>query len=181
MEKMDFSFSTVSPRIEDELSYFGKKPFSNSARQLAEAKAQSVAKQYPDCLVLAGDTIVCYKKHLMGKPQSRQTAGDMIRKLSGRTHEVFTGIALVCHECIFTQSACARTKVSFRKLSEEEIEEYLDKNDYLDKAGAYGIQGAAMSLIDRIEGCFYNVVGLPVSHTIRLFEAYQNRKEQKNA
>lgn len=178
---MGFSFMTAQPRISDEESYFGAAPVVDSVRELAMAKAQSVAEQYPDHLVFAGDTVVCAGEHLMGKPRSRHHAREMLRELSGKTHEVLSGIGLIDEKSGFSGSASARTEVSFRDLSEEEIEAYLDAGDYLDKAGAYGIQGAAMTLVERIDGCFYNVVGLPVAETIRLFKAYQRRKECTNA
>jgi septum formation protein len=169
---MGFAFSVSLPLVADEMSFFDKKPFEQSIRSLALAKAESVAQKQPEALVLGGDTIVCLGTKVMGKPTCRDEAREMICALSGSIHEVYSGVALVCFDSGFAAAASARTSVSFRSIDKSEIEEYLDFGDYADKAGAYAIQGGAMSLIEGISGCYYNVVGLPVAQTIGLFKSY---------
>jgi septum formation protein len=104
----------------------------------------------------------------------------MLRELSGRAHTVFSAVALLCNAASFAQSAAASTTVYFRAIHESEIEAYLAAGEYADKAGAYAIQGKAMEFVDKIEGCYYNVMGLPISATITLFEHYQSRKGTGN-
>ena len=93
---------------------------------------------------------------------------------------VYTAVALLCNACSFAESVVAATTVWFRRIHEPDIEAYLAQNEYADKAGAYAIQGKAMEFVDKIEGCYYNVMGLPISATIALFEHYHSRKGTGN-
>lgn len=181
LEKLGFAFSVYPPKVEDEARFFGQAGFGSSARALALAKARSVACDTSDALVFAADTVVCIGTRVMGKPGSRNEARDMLSALSGAVHDVYTGVALVCDTTGFAVTGVARTAVWFRELTDSEIEEYLDAGEYADKAGAYAIQGKATAFVDKIDGCFYNVVGLPVSKTIRLFMAYRQRKDVDHA
>ncbi len=149
----------------------------SAIQQLALAKAREVARQYKQSLTLGGDTVVTIGDEVLGKPADAAEAERMIRTLSGQTHVVYSGVALACEAEQFAQTRISATSVVFRSLSEEEIAAYLDHNDYVDKAGAYAIQGRAMAFVDSIHGCYYNVVGLPVTKTIELFQAYISRKE----
>ncbi len=135
-----------------------------NARVLALEKAQDVSKKFDDAIIIAADTIVVLDRILFGKPVDEEDARRMLRLLSGKTHIVVTGIALV--DCSSSQHLVAseETLVTFRELPEEEIREYVAGGSPMDKAGAYGIQddyGAVF--VSRIEGCFYNVVGFPLS------------------
>ncbi len=177
LKSMGIMFSTQSPNIEDENSYIDPTNLEQSLKLLAEAKACSVAYHNPRNLVLGGDTVVVVDNHILGKPNDKEHAFEMLKRLSGRAHQVMSGVSLVCHEIEFAISKIAVTDVFFRSITDEEISMYLKDAEYADKAGAYGIQGKAMIFIDRVEGCFYNVVGLPVSKTIDLFTAYSDRKE----
>lgn len=173
LARMGFSFTVMRPRVRDERRFFRNSRFGDAAAGLALAKARSVSRQKPESLVFAGDTVVCCNGRVMGKPSTRNEARKMLAALSGKTHEVLSGVALVCEECGFAAAGAAGTKVTFRKLGQPEIEEYLENpGEYSDKAGAYAIQGKAMAFIDKINGCFYNVVGLPIAETIRLFDSY---------
>jgi septum formation protein len=96
----------------------------------------------------------------------------MLVALAGSRHRVYTGVALTCKDGAFSTTAMACTDVFFRKVSIDEIEAYLECGEYRDKAGAYAIQGRAMTFVKKISGCYYNVVGLPVSETIGLFDKY---------
>ncbi len=129
-------------------------------RRLAIEKAQAVERGADD-VVLGADTVVCVDGHIFGKPRDLAEAESMLRTLSGREHVVRTGICLlsVTH-CVTDVS---ETRVYFVRMSEREIREYTQSGEPFDKAGAYAIQGLASKFVHRIEGCYQNVVGLPVS------------------
>ncbi len=128
--------------------------------RLAREKAEAVAID-PDRIVLGADTTVVVGDEILGKPSDAGDAARMLRLLSGRAHEVITGICLRdCRGCIVD---AATTRVWFSPLSGTEIEAYVSSGEPMDKAGAYGIQGLASKLITRIEGCYFNVMGLPIS------------------
>lgn len=133
------------------------------ARRLAEAKARSVAPHYPECLILGGDTEVVLDGRILGKPERPRDAHRMLLELRGRTHEVFTGLCLIDVPTGLSESAVERTLVTMREFSNAEAAHYAYSGDPMDKAGAYGIQGLASVFIERVEGCYYNVVGLPLS------------------
>lgn len=141
---------------------------ADAARRLAEEKAAAVAAEDEE-LVLAADTIVVLDDHLLGKPAGREEAVEMLARLSGRDHVVITGLALRARNEIV--SAATPTAVTFRPLDEEEIAAYVRTGEPLDKAGAYGIQGYGSALIERIEGDFFNVMGLPVPTFLDLLRA----------
>ena len=128
----------------------------------AEGKCRSVAAIKGDALpVVAADTVVVADDKILGKPGSENAAAAMLRALSGRCHEVLTGVAVQC-QGKFVSEVCA-TKVYFRNLTEAEIAAYVATGEPLDKAGAYGIQGRGALLVEKIEGCYNNVVGLPLT------------------
>ncbi|HEY8392132.1 MAG TPA: Maf family protein [Capillibacterium sp.] len=123
-----------------------------------------------DALVLAADTIVVLDGRFLGKPADRDEARRMLRTLSGRWHQVFTGLALLHQRKSIVEYEM--TRVHFRPLTEEEITAYIDTGEPMDKAGAYGIQGLGAIFVDRIDGCFYNVMGLPVPRLALLLKEY---------
>jgi septum formation protein len=172
LKLMGLRFETAVPKVGVEEKFLRSGPLSASLQALAIAKAGSVAAGHPHALVLGADTVVVLGKRVLGKPKNRGDARAMIALLSGKEHHVLTAVALVCAECAFTSSAVARTRVVFRAIPREERNEYVARGDWRDKAGAYAIQGKAMAFVDRIEGCFYNVVGLPVRTTIDCFTEY---------
>lgn len=138
---------------------------SAAARRLAEDKAAAV-EAGPDELVLAADTIVALDGTLLGKPDHPDEAAEMLARLAGRAHTVVTGIAL--RRADDRWSTVARTRVTFRPLDGAEIESYVATGEPLDKAGAYGIQGYGAALVERIDGDFYNVMGLPIPALLEL-------------
>jgi septum formation protein len=177
---MGFSFKSIGPAVADEGKYLDANALERSLQDLACAKAKSVSPGYREALVLGADTVVVCDNNVLGKPESEAQAFDMLTVLSGRSHSVFTGVALVCEDAGFIQSAIEETIVFFREIPDREIAAYIETKEYCDKAGAYGIQGSALVFVSKIEGCFYNVVGLPVFKTISLFNAYVTRKEPDN-
>lgn len=177
---MGFAFEIIAPSVDNEEKYFSKAATDDSLQALAAAKARSVSGKRPEALVLGADTVVSLDGTMLGKPKSKDDAAGTLRFLSGKTHVVRTSVALVCGELGFVLSATETTQVTFRPLEQWEIDEYLDHNEYRDKAGAYAIQGRAMAFVDRIDGCYYNVVGLPVRKTIDLFITYATRKDAQH-
>lgn len=129
----------------------------------ATMKAKDVARFYPDRPVLGADTMVFEGGELLGKPENAQDAFKMIKRLSSSWHTVYGGVALVWHSRGIFFTFAEATRVKFRDLSEEEIKAYIDSGEPMDKAGAYGIQGLGCVLVDRVEGSYFNVMGLPVS------------------
>lgn len=126
----------------------------------AVAKAKAVAVSYPDEPVLGADTVVSLDGQTYGKPCDKKEACRMLAAFSGRTHQVSTGIAIVVKGEVYTD--VVTTKVTFGKITEEEIARYVETGEPLDKAGAYAVQGIAARFIEKIEGSYSNVVGLPL-------------------
>lgn len=140
----------------------GESPSSYAVR-VARLKASNVAQRRRSGIVIAADTIVVAGDRILGKPADRGEASAMLARLAGRWHEVISGVSLVECGTLRSRSTHSRTRVHFRRLSAAEIVWYLDSGEYRDKAGAYGAQGLASLFIDRIDGCFFNVVGFPVA------------------
>jgi septum formation protein len=138
------------------------------AVRAARLKAEEVAGRHRSGLILAADTIVVLGNAMLGKPSTRAEGRSMLRRLSGRWHEVISGVCLVRCRPRQAGTAFSRSRVHFRRLSPAEIEWYLQTGEYRDKAGAYGAQGYASLFIDRIEGCYFNIVGFPVAAFERL-------------
>jgi septum formation protein len=139
------------------------------AQRLARDKARTVFAHHPQSAVLGADTVVVVDQHLLEKPNNTADAARMLRLLSGRTHQVITGVCLVAPA--FEQTEAEITRVVFSPLSEREIVAYVASGEPLDKAGAYAIQGMASRWVERIEGCYFNVVGLPVARVYRMLRA----------
>jgi septum formation protein len=143
---------------------------ARAAEALALAKAVAVARRRPEALVLGADTLVWVEGRVLGKPSGASEAAEMLRILSGRAHRVVTGVALVCASRDIWTTAHETTLVTFRKLSEKEISSYVAGSEPYDKAGAYGVQGKASLFVEKLEGDYENVVGLPLKTVARLLE-----------
>jgi nucleoside triphosphate pyrophosphatase len=161
------SFVVLSSAV-DETPYPNESP-NDLVERLALAKAELVAaRAIGPAIIIGADTVISLDGHILGKPRSTDDARRMLEKLSGRTHSVVTGIALIripdAERCTFVES----TLVHFAALTSEEILRYLATGEPHDKAGAYAIQGHAGRFIPRVEGCYFNIVGLPLS---RLYHA----------
>ncbi len=135
-------------------------------KTLAMGKAAEVGKRHPTRWVIGADTIVVIGDAVLGKPKSMDEAREMLRRLSGQTHQVFTGYCLYRGEGNFRRRGAVRTDVVFKTLSEKEIEWYVHTDEPFDKAGAYAIQGIGTFLVRRINGSYTNVVGLPVCEVL---------------
>lgn len=157
----------VSPSHYEEQAPKKKDPAKFVMAQ-AVGKARDVAAQYPGQWVLGADTVVALGEDILGKPKHEKDAIRMLHELSGHKHSVFTGIALVRDKKTYTK--VVETKVWFRKLKDAEIERYIATQEPFDKAGSYGIQGKAACFVDKINGSYSNVVGLPLSQVYTLLQ-----------
>lgn len=170
LEQIGIEFE-IRPACINEEELFDTDPIRNAV-ELAIRKAKAVAKDEPE-IVIGADTIVLIDSKVFGKPADRSDAFQMLSELSGKTHQVVTAVAIIDTEKRIEESWFEVTNVKFRRLDPDEIEEYLDSGEYVDKAGAYGIQGRAAAFVDKIEGCYFNIVGLPLS---RLFQRIRKLK-----
>jgi septum formation protein len=166
-----FAFS-VQPAHIPEDPFPDEDPIAYVTR-LALEKAQAVYRQLadPTAQVLGADTTVIVDKHILGKPEDAADAARMLRLLSGRSHRVATGVALVTAHS--SEATAEITEVYFQPLTDAEIARYVATGEPMDKAGAYAIQGLAARWIPRIEGCYFNVVGLPIALVAALLDASQ--------
>ncbi|HXJ14491.1 MAG TPA: Maf family protein [Candidatus Limnocylindrales bacterium] len=157
---------TVLTSPVDESPYPGEAPAA-LVQRLANAKADIViARALGPAIVLGADTEVVLDDKILGKPRSTEDARRMLQQLSGRTHSVLTGAALIRLPDGERRQFIESTLVHFRPITEEELSSYLATGEPYDKAGAYGIQGHAGRFIPRVEGCYFNVVGLPLSRVL---------------
>jgi len=138
-----------------------------NVQALALKKAEAVAKDYEEQFVVGADTMVCLEGKLLGKPHSKEEAFEMLKLLSGKSHQVLSGVAVICKSKGTQKVFCEATTVRMQPLSDEEINAYIETNEPMDKAGSYAIQGYGGKYIEGIEGDFFNVVGLPLH---RLYE-----------
>lgn len=167
-------FSIQVQAVKDEAAFFRNYPLDQALHNLSIAKAQGVADENPSHLVIGADTVIIMDEHILGKPSDYSDAFQTLRSLSGRTHTVMTGVALLCKECDYQHCSVETTKVYFRSNSDEDIKRYLSYGTYTDKAGSYAIQDQGTLLVDYIEGCYNNVVGLPTT----LLQSMLNRFSQ---
>ena len=164
LEQAGLSFSVV-PSSFDESSVSRTSPLAH-VKLLAESKALDVSKRFPDQWVIGADTIVLLNDNVLGKPESKKDARDMLNLLSGNTHIVITGYCICCDMKDRFFSDIVSTDVVFKDLSPDEIEWYIHTDEPYDKAGSYAIQGLGSSFIKSIQGSYTNVVGLPVCEVV---------------
>ncbi|MBE7024724.1 MAG: septum formation inhibitor Maf [Ruminococcaceae bacterium] len=157
----------VRPADFDESVFDGVEP--RLMVQLLAAGKAAAAAEAPGEWLLGADTVVSLSGQVLGKPKDEEEAFAMLSRLSGKTHHVYTGVALLCAETGRMKTCCEETAVTFRTLSDEEIRTYIATGEPMDKAGAYGIQGKGGALVEKTEGDFQNVVGLPLCAVRRLF------------
>ena len=163
-----FDFEVITADVDEVLD-----PLLNPyelVMSLAFQKASAVAAMHSDKTVIGADTVVVLDGKVLGKPHSEEEAVQMLSDLSGRTHEVYTGVCLIKGEKVHKFYEC--TKVSFYPLEKELIDEYVASKDCMDKAGSYGIQGNGCVLVKGIEGDYFNVVGFPVARFCRELKAF---------
>ncbi|WP_042224319.1 Maf family protein [Oceanobacillus manasiensis] len=163
LKQVQLPFSVRKPEI-DESQIKTNDPVEK-VKQLAIRKSEAIPFSNDNEVILTADTVVSYKQQIFEKPRDKEEASHMISKLSGETHEVYTGVMIrsLEQEIVFVE----RTEVEFWELSEEEINQYVSTNDPYDKAGAYGIQSLGAMFVKRIHGDYATIVGLPISKVVR--------------
>lgn len=166
LEQVGLEFSCITADV-DEKAFLNLEP-RELVKQLAWHKAQAVARQTKQGIIIAADTVVVLDDLIMGKPLNREDARQKLTLLSGREHQVMTGICVINKHNDSHPTEVEVTKVTFRHLLDGEIRAYLDSDEWVDKAGGYGIQGLGALLIEKIDGCYFNVVGLPLGKLYRL-------------
>lgn len=161
----------IAPSHIPEAPREGESP-EDAALRLAVEKAVKVARQFGEGLVIGADTIVVVDGEQLGKPRDSDDAQRMLGLLSGRSHTVITGLAVINARTSDIKKTIVRTRVRFKPLSGEEIKSYIATGDPMDKAGAYGIQGRAAAFIEGIDGCYSNVVGLPLGELAEILKSF---------
>ncbi len=173
LDKYNINYS-IMPSYIKEYTNIGETP-EQITMSLAYEKALDVANKLNDNeIIIAADTIVYFDNEVLGKPKDYKEAYDMLKSLSDHHHYVITGVAIIKQNTDFKIIDYEKTKVVFRKLSDRLIKNYLDSGEYVDKAGAYAIQGKGEIFVKSIEGCYSNVVGLPITKLDMLLEKYFN-------
>ncbi|MDD2401350.1 MAG: Maf family protein [Clostridia bacterium] len=165
LSQMGVSYRVVNSQMKEDKP---SNPYCVWVQDLAYQKARTVASSTGE-IILAADTVVVRKEDVLGKPIDKTEAKKMLSLLSGDVHEVMTGICVINAITGQVFKDVEITKVYFRILTEQEIEKYIQSEEPFDKAGAYGIQGLGGLLVEKIEGCYYNVMGLPMVKTMNLF------------
>lgn len=157
LKQVGLNFKQIPSHIDEHIN--GMMP-EEYVMHYAQEKAEEIQRNYPDSLIIGADTTVVLHNEIIGKPADKKDAFDILHKLSGQCHEVLTGIAILHKESILRN--ISKTKVYFNKISVSDIDEYIETSEPMDKAGAYGIQGYGSQFIDKIEGCYFNVMGFPI-------------------
>jgi len=172
LEQIDLEFEVVPSQIYEDFS-LNLSP-TDFVEYYAQEKAKDVANSYPDKWVIGADTIVVFESDTLGKPKNEKDSFQMLKRLSGNTHQVITGVSIQNIKQDISDSFHERTNVTFNTLSDNIINYYIETYNPFDKAGSYGIQDWFSVCVNRIDGCFYNVMGFPLSsfysHFIDLLE-----------
>lgn len=176
LQQVGIAFQVIPPQVEEVAE--GDHP-AQIVMSLSRQKALCVAQRSPGEIVLGADTVVVYDKEILGKPADAQEAFDMLSMLSGRTHQVYTGVTIIDGEGR-VRSFYEETEVTMYEHDRQELKAYVATGEPMDKAGAYGIQGRGAFLVERISGDYNNVVGLPVARVYRELAKIQDFKEMSN-
>ncbi len=161
LEKIGLKFEIDSSDVTEDLQ--SDIPPRELVKKLSMEKAHAVVKKYDDAIIIAADTIGVFEGKIIGKPHTTTEAKKMLNMLNGKSHLVITGYTIIDTKTNKTVSKSVATKVYFRKMTGDEIDAYIKTGEPLDKAGAYAIQGLGALIVEKIEGDYYNVIGLPLS------------------
>ncbi|NOZ07839.1 MAG: septum formation protein Maf [FCB group bacterium] len=159
--QIGLTFDVIRPVLDESLYFPGEKPVEY-CMELARLKALSVANTSPGALTIGADTIVLLNGEILEKPADMAEAGAMLERLSGHTHQVYTGVSLQSPDMKVDCTFSEKTDVTFRKIDKNEIRHYIENFAPFDKAGSYGIQDFSAVFVSRICGCYNNVVGFPI-------------------
>ena len=164
-----FKFKTCAPNIDESALLNQDLSPIKLCEGLASLKAKKISSKFNNDIIISGDTIVSIDNDILGKPQNNSEAYKMLDKLNNKTHTVFTGISIQCQNKKIIHTFHESTRVTFNKISQDDIMFYIDNFDPYDKAGSYAIQDWSSIFVKKINGCFYNVVGFPLSKFFREF------------
>lgn len=178
LKKAEIDFEVICPKNIDE-NNISTDPVLHVI-ELSRKKAESVVEKSKNRLILGADTIVVLRGEILGKPKDKEDAFRILKKLSGKEHTVYTGVTLLDEKDGRALSAYQLTKVKFNQLRDEEIKDYIETGEPLDKAGAYGIQGMGNFLVEKIEGDLDNVIGLPMRKLKELLIKISSKKRGLN-
>ena len=168
LNQIGFKFSVIQSNFVECLNT--NLPPNALAETLALGKALKIAKNHRNNIIIGADTIVCHSNNAFGKPNNEQERLSMLKYLSGKSHEVITGVALIALNKGIEHTFNHRTIVKVKNITEKELKAYLENFKGLDKAGGYGIQDGFSIFIEKIEGCYFNVMGLPLSSFYRHYK-----------
>ena len=158
LTKMGYTFEIIKPDVDEHVEGSAR----DVVRVLSRRKAEAAARDVHSGVIIASDTLVSLDGAALGKPEDEADAHRMLHMLSGRTHEVFTGVTIIDTDHHRAQTRVVRTGVQFRKLTDAEIDQYISTGEPIDKAGAYAIQGGAGAFVEAYDGSYENVIGFPV-------------------
>ena len=170
LEKTGLIFETASSSYEEDMTL--ALPPKELAMHLSMGKAKAVSAIHQNAIIIAADTFVAYQDQVLGKPHTPEKAKETLEMLSGKSHSIITGFTILDPENDESFSHAVETVVHFKHLTEEEIQNYIATGEPLDKAGAYAIQGLGSELVDRIEGDYSNIVGLPVEEVLKALKNF---------
>ena len=162
LQRLDYPFDIIIPDVDETILELENNP-KQYCSYLAEMKTNDICQNYPHALVIGADTIVVLENKILNKPNDYFHAENMLEKLSGKTHQVYTGVSLKWMGNNIQHTFSERTIVTFRKLNKQDILHYIDTCPPYDKAGSYGIQDWSSVFVKNIKGCYDNVVGFPLS------------------
>lgn len=166
IERITHDFTTIPSNFDEKAVEFHG-DIEEYVLKLAQGKAEEVSVKYPEDIVIGMDTVVFKNGVVLNKPKDFNEAKEMMKFLENDVHEVYTGFSIIDRRFAIVRKGVEKTEVYFDKIDEEELEVYLLKEDWKDKAGAYGIQGDAALFVKKINGDFFNVVGMPVNRIKR--------------
>jgi septum formation protein len=170
LKQIGLEFNVITSNVDEDIQDYTSP--EDLVEKLSYIKAEDVAKCTRKGIIIGADTIVVHNGKILGKPVNEEDAKIMLKALSGDSHRVITGITVLDVEnekCITTHE---KTIVNFKKLSLAELEGYVASNEPFDKAGSYGIQGLGAVLVEKIEGCYFNVVGLPINRLAEVLKEF---------
>lgn len=170
LEKLNLKFTTVPSKI-DENNFKDSNPVE-LVKTLAVEKAKSVSELVEDALIIAADTVVVYNDQVLGKPEDQADAEKMLKKLSAKQHQVITGIAVLNSQSKESYVDHNITDVKMTNISEQEISDYVETGEPLDKAGSYAIQGLGGLFVEEIRGSYYSVMGLPIHQLAKILDKF---------
>lgn len=167
LTQVGYTFKVIPSSVEEEMEQGTPKEI---VRNNALIKAADIAREYCEDIIIGADTIVVVDEQIFGKPKDEAEAQEMLSRLSGRTHQVMTGIAVVQGKRVYSDVVV--TDVTMRAYGIEEIRDYIKTGEPMDKAGAYGIQGIGALLVEKINGCYNSVVGLPIARLAEVLRSW---------